>query len=642
MQSIFTEDCKIAAPNRADSSTLAVVVCTAGVIAALHYGQDLIVPLALAVLISFLLSHPIGWLERLRIGHTAPVVIVLLLTFSLAGTMIWIATNELTEIVIRLPEYQQNIRAKLDRLQHLDGSSGNSAVSKIAQSITELSDELSQSNQVVEQQKQTAAKTKRLAPAATPIQPVPVRVVKEHVGLFGELGAVGASVGRFFATAAAVFILTLFILLNRSGLRNRLFRLFGRGRITVMTTAMDDAAKGVSRYLLTQGMVNTAYGLLLGTGLYFIGVPYPIFWGFSAVFLRFIPYLGTFVAGISPFVLSLAVFDGWTKPLMTLGLFVLVEGVISGFIEPWLYATRTGISSLAILVSATFWTILWGPIGLVMSTPLTVLLLVLGRHLPQLEFLYVLLGDEPVLAPEAHYYQRLLALDEDEARDVAENYLKEKPLRDLYDNVLIPALALAEQDRHQNQLTEERQKFVYETTCDLIQDLGDRVPNKAIDADHRSQGSILCIPARDEADELVALMLAQSLHEDGYQAESIQIGFVEEMLNRVKDCQPDVLFISALPPFAVTHARSLCRRAHQRCEGVKVVIALWGAAADRKTIQQRLGAGCSDYLVHSIAEAELQLRLFAGKDESSQASTPIAMPPLAVDATSAVLTESTK
>ena len=551
--------------------------------------------------------------------------------------MIWIATNQLTEIVVRLPEYQQNIRTKLDRLQHPDSSSGSSAVAKIAQSITQLSDELSQSNEVVEQQKQAVPKTKRHAPAATPVQPVPVRVVKEHVGLFGEIGAVGASVGRFFATAAAVFILTLFILLNRSGLRNRLFRLFGRGRITVMTTAMDDAAKGVSRYLLTQGMVNTAYGLLLGTGLYFIGVPYPVFWGFAAVFLRFIPYLGTFVAGVAPFFLSLAVFDGWTKPLLTLGLFIVVEGVISGFIEPWLYATRTGISSLAILVSATFWTILWGPIGLVMSTPLTVLLLVLGRHIPQLEFLYVLLGDEPVLAPEAHYYQRLLALDEDEARDVAENYLKAKPPRDLYDDVLIPALALAEQDRHQNQLTEERQKFVYETTRDLIEDLGDRVPPQIIDPDHGHARAILCIPARDEADELVARMLAQSLSQAGYEAESIQIGFVEEMLNRVKECQPDVLFISALPPFAVTHARSLCRRAHQRCEHVKVVIALWGAATDRNALQQRLGSGCSEYLVHSIAEAELQLRLFAGATETSETLTQ------SEDvATSPVLTESTK
>jgi predicted PurR-regulated permease PerM/CheY-like chemotaxis protein len=573
------------------------------------------------VLVSFLLSYPITWVERLKIGHAASVVLVMLVTFSIGGIMIWIAGSQLTQIVIRLPEYQQNIRTKLDRIQHLGGESGgNSAIAKAAHSLTELADEFSASNQVVEQEKAGVAPRKQTVPNRGN-QPIPVRIVKQPPGMFGALGSYGASIGRFLATAVAVVILTLFMLLHRNALRNRLFRLFGRGRINVMTAAMDDAAQRVSRYLLTQGMVNSTYGLLLGLGLYFLGVPYAAFWGFTAVFLRFIPYLGTFVAGMSPFVLSLAVFDGWKQPLETLGLFALVEGSISGFLEPWLYATRTGISSLAILVSATFWTLLWGPIGLVMSTPLTVLLVVIGRHVPQLEFLYVLLGDEPVLAPEAHYYQRLLALDEDEAHAVADEFVKGKPTRELYDAVLIPALALAEEDRHNGQLDEERQKFIYQSTRDLIEELSENFQPVMHHADRgvpeQSGSTILCIPARDEADELVALMLATSLREAGYDARSIPIGFVEEMLNRVKQCQPSVLFISALPPFATSHARSLCRRARQMCPDVKVVIGLWAAASDRKMLQQRLGAGCSEYLVHSIAEAELQLRLFVGNASES-------------------------
>jgi CheY-like chemotaxis protein len=460
--------------------------------------------------------------------------------------------------------------------------------------------------------------------------------------LLGDLGSVGASIGRVLLTGAAVVILTLFMLLNRSSLRNRLFRLFGKGRLIVMTTALDDAANRVSRYLITQGLVNSAYGLLLGTGLYFIGVPYAPFWGSIAIFLRFIPYVGTFVAGMSPFLLSLAVFDGWTKPLLTLGLFAVVEGTISGFVEPWLYATRTGISSLAILVSATFWTLLWGPIGLVMATPLTVLLVVLGRHIPQFEFLYVLLGDEPVLAPHAHYYQRLLAMDEDEAREVADVFLKDNSVPQLYDAVLIPALALAEEDRHSNQLDEERQHFIYQSCRELIQELADRnqdatqKPERAEQVPHAP--TVLCIPARDEADELVALMLTQVLRELGYKAESTAIGFVEQMLDSIKRCQPDVLFISALPPFAITHARSLCRRAQTVCDHVKVIIGLWGTTVDRKTIQQRLGTGCSEYLVHSIAEAELQLRLFADKTQAEEKPQIQA----AGDATSNVLTESTR
>jgi predicted PurR-regulated permease PerM/CheY-like chemotaxis protein len=612
-----------------------LVVCTAAILAALYFGKDLVVPFALAVLVSFLLSYPITWVERLKLGNTASVIVVMLVAFSVAGTMIWIAGSEMTQIIIRLPEYQQNIRAKLDRIQHPGGSGRNSAFAKATRAIAELADEFSASNQVLQQQQTTGTSNPS---AANKVQPIPVRVVKPPTGIFGALGSIGASIGRFIATAIAVAILTLFILLNRSGLRNRLFRLFGRTRIHAMTTALDDAARRVSRYLLTQGMVNSTYGLLLGTGLYFIGLPYSAFWGFCAVFLRFIPYVGTFVAGMSPFVLSLAVFDGWTRPLLCLGLFVAVEGTISSFVEPWLYATRTGISSLAILVSATFWTLLWGPIGLVMSTPLTVLLVVVGRHVPQLEFLYVLLGDEPVLAPEVHYYQRLLALDDDEAREVVERFLKGRSVRELYDTVLIPALALAEQDRHENQLEQEQQKFIYQSTRELIEEMGE------IDTDEvrrherpAREGTVLCIPARDEADELVALMLAQALRQAGYKTESIPIGFVEEMLERVKQCQPDVLFISALPPFAITHARSLCRRAQRVCEKVKVVIGLWAVATDRKALQDRLGAGCSEHLVHSITEAELQLRLFAGKSQAPENSHP----EHGDAATSAVLSEST-
>jgi predicted PurR-regulated permease PerM len=636
----FRRAAQIATPKRSQSSTQVVVVCTAGIIAALHYGAELFVPLALAVLVSFLLSYPVTWVERLKIGHTASVVLVMLIAFSIGGTMVWIAGSQLTEIVIRLPEYQENIRTKLERVEHLGGPGGNSPIAKAAHSIAELGDEFSMNNQVVQQQKTTGGVPGEHQPKA--LQPIPVRVVRQPQGIFGTLGSFGASIARFVVTGFAVLILTLFILINRSTLRNRLFRLFARGRISAMTTAMDDAANRVSRYLLTQGLVNTTYGLLLGTGLYLIAVPYAAFWGFSAVFLRFIPYLGTFLAGMSPFVLSLAVFDGWRKPLMTLGLFVLVEGTISGIIEPWVYATRTGISSLAILVSATFWTLLWGPIGLVISTPLTVLLVVIGRHVPQLEFLYVLLGDEPVLAPEAHYYQRLLALDEDDAHDVAEEFLNGKTTKELYDGVLIPALALAEQDRHEGELDQERQRFVYQSTRDLIDELGDRNQEMQNEPGRirptEKHPAILCIPARDEADELVALMLAQSLRQAGYAAESIAIGFANEMLACVKECEPDVLFISALPPFAVTHARSLCRRARRLCSKVKVVIGLWGTATDPKLLQRRLGTECSDYVVHSIAEAELQLRLFTGSSKEQTAITSENTD----DATSPVLTESTK
>lgn len=586
------------------------------VIAGLHFGAEVVIPFALAVLLSFLLSYPVSWLERLKLGRIFSVVIVLLVAFSAGGAMIWVGTQQLADIVSRLPEYQENIQRKLEAIRNPAGSE----LAKVAEAVREVTTELSPGTAATAKANRTPVVTRKRGAPPPPQQPVPVQIVKEQPSMLDSLGLIGSSLARVLATAAAVLILTLFMLLKRNDLRNRLFRLFGRGRINLMTTALDDAASRVSRYLLTQSAVNGTYGLLLGLGLWGIGVPYAAFWGVSAAFLRFIPYVGTLIAGGCPVLLSLAVFDGWTKPLLALGVFAAVELTVSAFIEPWIYATRTGISSLAILLSAAFWTMLWGPIGLVLSTPLTVLLLVIGRHVANLEFLYILLGDEPVLAPEAHYYQRLLAMDEDEARDVAEEYLEHHTLPQLYDSVLIPALSLAEHDRHDDQLDEERQRFILQSTRDLIEELGERVfPESEGEpvVENSSRSSILCVPARDDADELVALMLAQVLRRSGQDVQSIANGFLEDMLAGVKQFQPDVLFISAVPPFAITHARSLCRKVQRKYPDMKTIVGLWSATVDQKNIQQRLGPECSKYVVHTIAEAQLQLHLFTGESQSA-------------------------
>jgi predicted PurR-regulated permease PerM len=600
------------------------VITAVVVIAALRLGKELVIPLTLAVLLSFLFAYPVSWLERLRLGRTLSVAIVLVLAYSAAGGMIWVGTQQLAEIVIRLPGYQENIHNRLQKLRNPAGS----GLAKAAQSIQQIQAELSPSEAAAKQQNAALkARTRAGAHQPSTVTPVPVQVVKEKPGILDALGLISGSVVRFFGTAFAAAILTLFLLLRRGDLRNRLFRLFGQRQINVVTTAMDDAASRVSRYLLTQSIVNGTFGLLLGVGLFLIGVPYPVFWGVIAALLRFIPYVGTLTAGLCPFVLSLAVFEGWKQPLLSLGLFAAIELTTSGVVEPWLYATRTGISSLAILLSAAFWTILWGPIGLIVSTPLTVLVSVLGRYIPQLEFLYILLGDEPVLPPHAYYYQRLLAMDEEEARSVAENYLKQKPLIELYDSVLIPALAMAEQDRHENHLDDQRQKFIIDTTRELIEELGEEQtagsPDRDVAPASAPQLSILCVPVRDEADQLAGLMLAQILRQSGHPAEAIPSGFIEEILAKVTQARPNILCISALPPFAIGHARSLCRRARQRCPNIKAVVGLWGSEADPKTVQRRLGSGCSEYVVHTLAEARLQSRLFTEQVQtSSEPSAP--------------------
>jgi predicted PurR-regulated permease PerM len=263
-------------------------------------------------------------------------------------------------------------------------------------------------------------------------------------------------------TGVMVIVFTLFMLMKREDLRNRIIRLAGQRRLNLMTQALDDAATRLSRYLLLQFLVNACYGLLFGIGLYFIGVPHALLWGVVGALLRFVPYVGTLIGAAFPIVMALAVFPTWTQASLAFSLFVVLELVISNFVEPWLYGAHTGISSLAILVGAVFWTILWGPLGLILSTPLTVCLILLGRYVPQLGFVEVLLGDEPVLSPEEHFYQRLLAMDQDEARNIAQGYLQDNSLGSLYESVLIPALSLAEQDRHMDTLDEKRTNFIFQ------------------------------------------------------------------------------------------------------------------------------------------------------------------------------------
>jgi len=599
-----------ATSKRASNQFPLLPLITAGVIiAALYFGKELLIPFALALLLSFLLAPPVTWLERMRLGRAASVAIVLVLAFSIAGGLIWLGLGQLTGIVASLPQYQDNIRVKLQALRSPAGPGLVSA----ADTLKNLKNELAANALKAEKPRDQIARAQSRA-NPNPPAPVPVEIVNHDSGVLQSLGLVSASLANVLAMAAAVVVLTLFMLAQRSPLRNRLFGLFGQTHLILMTTALDDAATRVSRYLLTQSLVNASYGALLGFGLYFVGVPYAPFWGVLAALLRFIPYLGTFFAGACPFILSLAVFDGWQRPLLTLAVFGVIEIATSSVLEPWLYATRTGISSLAILLSAAFWTLIWGPIGLILSTPLTVCLAVLGRHVPPLEFLYVLLGDEPVLTADVRFYQRLLAMDDDEADGIAAQALKEKTLTEVYDSLLIPALGLAEQDRHENRLDAERAAFLFQATSEVIQELAD---DQAAVAEAAKSGespapanplSILCMPSRDRADELAGMMLVELVRRQGNHAELLHLADLDGTNAPVKRPGIDVLFVSALPPFAVIHARSACRRARQANPGAKIVLGLWNSVLPAEKIADRLGKPTCDAIVTSLAEAEALLK----------------------------------
>jgi len=415
--------------------------------------------------------------------------------------------------------------------------------------------------------------------------------------------------------AGIVVIFTVFMLFKREDLRNRLLRLVGLGQLNLMTQALDDAAGRVSRYILMQFLVNAGFGSLFGFGLYLIGVPYPALWGVVAGILRIVPYVGTLVAATLPIALSLAVFDGWLRPLLVFLLVAGLELIISNFVEPWLYGAHVGISPLALLVTAVFWTVLWGPAGLILSTPLTVCVVVLGRYVPQLSFLHILLGDEPVLAAEAQLYQRLLAMDQLEAHTIVDQFLKGRPLVELYDSVLLPALSMAEQDRHKGAIDAAREEFLFLSINEMIAEFSEYqlADSSSEEEDSTSMpdlakhvnARILCLPAHDRADEITAAMLAQLLEQEGLAALAFPIvgPSPNEWIPLIEAGGSDVVCISALPPYAFAPARAMCKQIRERFPKLKMVVCVWGFSGDTHKAKARFERTQPDRLSTSLAEA---------------------------------------
>jgi hypothetical protein len=432
--------------------------------------------------------------------------------------------------------------------------------------------------------------------------------------------------------AGIVLIFTIFMLIKREDLRNRLLRLVGLSQQNIMTQALDDAARRVSRYLLMQFLVNAAFGGLFGTGLYFIGVPNPALWGMLAGILRIVPYIGTLVAATLPILLSVAIFDGWLPPLLVFVLFAGLELITGNFIEPWLYGAHTGISSLALLVTTVFWTVLWGPAGLILSTPLTVCLVVLGRYFPQLSFLHILLGDEQALEAEAQLYQRLLAMDQLEARAVVDGFLKGRPLIELYDSVLIPALSLAEQDRHNGTIDTAHEEFLFLSINEMIAEFSEYLPadsksgeDSALtpEAAEHSNSRIICLPAHDLADEITAAMLSQLLEQEGFATLAFPFAgssSPDEWLAAIGAGRSDVVCISALPPYAFAPARAMCKQIRGRFPKLKVVVCVWGFGGDTTKAKARFERTQPDRLCTSLAEAVAQVQELVGP---KPAATPL-------------------
>lgn len=579
------------------------VIILAAVIVVLYAGREVFIPLAFAIVLSLVWTPPVNWLQKLRLGRVPAVLIVVVCSLATAGVIGWIILNQLIAVVNELPKYQQNIHNKIIALS----SPGKGPLGRAAENVKQLGQELSAA--------QTADLPARRSQRAGPL---PVQIVEKPTA---NLQALSDLVRPFIGPlgiGGIVLIFSVFLLIERRDVRNRLLRLVGLGQLNVMTLALDDATQRVSRYLLLQFAVNAGFGLTVGIGLYFIGLPYAALWGTVAGFLRLVPYLGTLVAGSLPLLLSIAVFDGWRLPLLILVLFASLEIVIGNWVEPRLYGAHTGVSSLAILVTTVFWTILWGPAGLILSTPLTVCVAVLGRYVPQVSFLHILLGDEPALETETQVYQRLLAMDREEARDVADGFLKEQSLLELYDRVFVPALTMAEQDRHKGALDAAREKFIFLSVKEMISEFSDSTPEPSpgsTDGDVTDvapagapmpvfKGRVLCLPVSDEADEIIAAMLAQLLEGQAVPAIAYSVGATtRETLAMLEPEPEDVICLSALPPFAFAQARTVARQLRSKYPGTKLLLGVWGFGGDVQKALDRFEQPRPDRLLTSLTDA---------------------------------------
>jgi predicted PurR-regulated permease PerM len=614
-------------PTPIPSPRLVTLAALAAVVTALYFARGVVIPLALATLLSFVLAPLVARLERWGLRRALAVALVGIAACIPLASVAWAVADQFSEQIQRLPTYKVNIQSKLLALRGREDGALQGAM-RTLQELGHPGEPAAAPSDPA-----SSANPPQAPPAASPLpQPLPVTVVEHATGPVQLLRNLVGPIVRPLATTGIVLVFVIFMLMQREDLRNRAIRLISRHQITTTTQAIDEAAERVSRFLRLQLIVNAGYGVIVAVGLSFIGVPGGVLWGCLAGLFRFIPFAGPVLGAGIPILLAVATQAGWTVPALTAGFFITLEVIVGNLLEPWLYGSTTGVSSLALLVAAVFWTWLWGAPGLLLSTPMTVCLLVLGRHMPALEFLSVLLGDEPPLSPRARLYQRLVAMDQDEAMSVAEEYLKDHPLVDLYETMFIPVLRLADEARQDGALDEDRRRFIDEAMRDMVDDIAARAPppttpRVVVPAESPRpplliQGAparvappptapdapaagprVLCIPARTEADAVAGQMLAVLLDRAGATTRVLTLDDLGSDLAQIAaDFKPDFVCISAVPPSAVAQAGRRCKLVRRRLPDATVLVGVWGLTLDPPRTTDRLLAAGADAVVATLTD----------------------------------------
>jgi predicted PurR-regulated permease PerM len=552
-------------------------------VAILARGRPVLLPVAFALVLAFILSSPVRWLER-RISRIPALILVLLLTAGAVGGTGFVLVGQLDELATQLGKYTESMRRKVVALR--DGAGG--PLARVEVMIARITDGLE----------------KRVASDDAPVRMTPAPVSRAN-----HLWVLLRPLAEPIITVLFVLVLCVFVLLRRDDLRNRLIRLVGTGNVTATTRALDEGAHRITRYLRDQTLINAIFGGLVGLGLYFLGIPYAVLWGGVAALARFVPYLGAVAAMLVPAALAFAIFPGWNRMLLTVGLFVGMDVITAYAIEPVLIGYRTGVSSIALLVSAFFWAWIWGPVGLALAIPITVSLAVLGRHVPDLRFLAVLLGDDQVIGTEISFYQRLLARDEDGAAEIARGRQPGLGRAAVMDELVIPGLALAARDLARREISADDHAFIVVGSRDIALHLEPRGRDGRVPSPVRALG----IAAHRSDGEVLLEMLAGELAPEVGRLEVLpSTATLDEVLARIDGLSPGVVCVGSFPPEGGPHARRVCQGVKARFPEMAVVVFRPSEpGVDPSRAPERLRDAGADVVVATLAEAtaELALRL---------------------------------
>jgi predicted PurR-regulated permease PerM len=590
----------------------ALLTGAAIVLVLLWWAHAVLIPLALAILITFLLSPLVSQLQRRGLKRVPAVIVVIAVSGMLVGGVGWLVARQFRGLVDAYPGYEHNIRQKIASFK----SAGEGGFLDRLQKIVErMGRELSEKTEDPEDL--------TTAPAVRAEKAYPVTIVDESPFKFSQLWTVLAPLLEPIASVGLAVVLVIFMLIKREDLRDRVISLVGHARVTITTKALDEAGQRISRYLLMQAIINGSFGLAVCIGLLVIGVPYAMLWGLLAGVLRYIPYLGPWVAAVLPILMSFLVSDSWLPPMLVIALFLVLEFFSNMVMEPLLYGRGVGVSEAATLVMVAFWTWLWGPIGLVLATPLTVCLAVLGRYVPFLKFLDTLLSDQPALDPHIGYYQRLIAKDQDEATDIAEEHLAATSWDETADALLIPALTYTRRDAANGKLSEGDQEFALNATREIVEELAEfksRIEEATASPDGRAEEdsptlprtSILCCAARGKIDEVALLMLKEGLDAKRFEVSIASPSLLaSEVVRLVEETKPGLVCIAALPPGGLAHTRLLCLRLRARFPQLKILVGRWGLKGSLDKNREQILAAGADRMATSVVETRKQIMAFA-------------------------------